>query len=127
MRVDDSAPFLQTVAMTSNRTNYPRAAGDGDRVTLTFTASEQLAATPTVTINTVPVAATNTSGNSYSASYTFVPSDPVPAEGSVVVFSVSYSDLAGNAGTPATAVTAPNLPVAYGKIRFLIIKLSFAF
>ena len=71
----------------------------GNIVTVTFTSSENLIA-PTVTI--AGSAATVTGGPTlWSATHTMLDSDQLGA----VLFSISFSDLAGNAGTPVTAVT----------------------
>ena len=62
------APTLTSVSISSDNSNTYIAV-DGDVVTLTFTASESIN-TPTVTMNSVSVTPSNTSGNTWSASYT---------------------------------------------------------
>lgn len=97
--IDKTAPVLTAVGIVSDNADASRA-GVGNVITLDFTSSEAIAA-PTVTIATHTVTATNTAGNDWTASYTLTASD---AEGTVP-FSITYSDLVGNAGTAVTATT----------------------
>jgi hypothetical protein len=96
---DRTAPILSPVTIVSNNTNTAYAKV-GNEVTLTFTASEAIG-TPTVTIATHSVTATNTSGNIWSAIYTMVSGD---VEGTVP-FAINFSDLTGNAGTQVSTTT----------------------
>ena len=98
--VDNTAPTLSNVVIKSNNTNSAYAA-EGDTITLTFTASEALAANPTVTIagNTASVSKV---GNDYTATYVVT---SVTTEGTVA-FSISgYKDTAGNTGSTVTSGT----------------------
>ena len=90
---DKTSPSLSGITVSSSNTN-PAFAKVGDVVTLTFISSETIQ-TPLVTIAGNSTTATNTSGNSWTASYTMTSSDP---EG-LIAYTVSYQDLASNAGT----------------------------
>ncbi len=104
---------LSLVDLSSNNANN-QIARIGDDVTLNITPID-LIQTPTITIlgNTVSAAQ---DGNNWTASYTLTESDP---EGDVL-FTIDYSDLAGNEGTQVTSTTnsssvdfdktAPTLP-----------------
>ena len=97
--VDRTPPTLSSVKLVSNNAN-PLFAKTGDSVTLTFTASEMIQA-PTVTLGGLSVTASNSSGNAWTASINVTSSS---AEGAVP-FSITYSDLAGNAGAGVAATT----------------------
>ncbi|MCX6953369.1 MAG: YDG domain-containing protein, partial [Verrucomicrobia bacterium] len=97
--VDKTAPTLSAVSIASNNAT-PSRAKVGDAVTVTFTASEALAM-PTAILAGRAATVANTSGNTYTASTTLLAGD---AEG-VVAFSLSFADLAGNAGTAVTTTT----------------------
>ncbi len=73
----------------------PAAPQTGVPVTLSFDASEALAADPTVTVNGNPATLQSANGLSYVFSYTVLPSDP---EGPANV-KISGTDLAGNPGS----------------------------
>ena len=96
---DTTAPTLTPVHIQSNNSVNTRAA-TGDTVTLTFTSSEDLGATPAVTIRG---SGGSMSGGptAWTATYTLLVTD---TEG-VVPFTINYTDKAGNAGTQVTAVT----------------------
>jgi gliding motility-associated-like protein len=96
---DRSLPTLSTVAIASNNAQTGRSK-TGDVVTLNFTSNETIG-TPTITIATHAVTATNTSGNNWTATYTLTNSD---AEG-IVPFTIAFIDLTGNNGTTVTATT----------------------
>ncbi|SJZ63166.1 FG-GAP-like repeat-containing protein [Sediminibacterium ginsengisoli] len=96
---DKTAPALAAVAIASSNAATGRAKV-GDVITLSFTASETIQS-PAVTIAGHTVTATNTSGNNWTATYTMVTADAT----GTVIFNVSFSDLAGNAGTAVTATT----------------------
>ncbi|AOM79687.1 Ig-like domain-containing protein [Pedobacter steynii] len=96
--LDKSVPTLSAVNIVSDFSN-PTLAKVGNTATLTFTASEALQ-TPVVTIaghTVIPTA----SGNNWTATYTFISTD---AEG-LVPYQITFSDLAGNAGTPVSTGT----------------------
>jgi gliding motility-associated-like protein len=96
---DKTSPILSTVVIASNNANAAYAK-TGDVITLNFTANESLT-TPIVTIAGHAIIAINTSGNSYAASNTMVSGD---ASGTVP-FSISFGDIAGNAGSTVIATT----------------------
>ncbi len=107
--VDNTLPTLSSVSMVSNNTNNAYAK-TGNVVTLTFTASETLGATPTVTI----AGSTRTvtpSGNNYSATYTFAGTE---TEGTIP-FTVDFADVATNAGTQVTEATSGVTTATYDK------------
>jgi gliding motility-associated-like protein len=92
---DQSIPTLSAVEISSNNA-LPFLAIVGNTATLTFTASETLL-TPVVTIaghTVIPTA----SGNNWTATYTFTSGDP----SGLVAYNISFSDPAGNAGTPVS-------------------------
>lgn len=97
--IDNTTPSLTTVTIASNNTN-PALAKPGDLVTVLFTSSESIN-TPTATIATQTAVITSLGGNNYKAEYTMTSSE---AEG-IIPFSISFTDLAGNAGTPVTTTT----------------------
>lgn len=97
--IDTAAPALSSVTLASNNTTTSLAK-TGDTVTLTFAANEKIN-TPTVIIAGHSVTATNSSGNTWSASYTLTGSD---TEGAVA-FSIAFADIAANAGTTVTTTT----------------------
>ncbi|SDL79491.1 hypothetical protein SAMN04487898_12532, partial [Pedobacter sp. ok626] len=96
---DKVAPTLPTVSIASNNSNTIKAK-TGDIITLSFTSNEVIAS-PVVTIATHTVTATNNSGNNWTATYTLTNTD---AEG-IVPFNIAFADLAGNTATGTTAVT----------------------
>jgi hypothetical protein len=100
--IDKTVPTLSPVTIASNNAN-PALAKGGDTVTLTFTASESVKATPTVTIAGHPVTPTpaGPSRGPYTATYTMVSGDTT----GVVPFTINFIDLVGNAGTQVTATT----------------------
>ena len=98
--IDANKPTLSSVSISSNNTSSSNAKL-GDVITLTFTSSETLSSTPTVTIAGQSASVTNTSGNNYSATYTMQNSD---TEGTVN-FTIDFSDSAGNNGTQVTSVS----------------------
>ena len=97
---DNVKPTLTSVTIASNHTNtsYVRV---GKSVTLSFVASEAIKDV-VVTIKGHAVTASNTSGNSWSASYTFTEDD---VDG-VVPFTVNFKDISGNVATQVSSVTS---------------------
>ncbi|MES2371327.1 MAG: gliding motility-associated C-terminal domain-containing protein [Bacteroidota bacterium] len=95
---DKTPPVLQTVSIASNNINTAYAK-PGDVVTLSFTTNETIG-TPTVTIAGNTVTAVNTSGNNWTATRTMS-----TETAGTVTFSISFADLAGNAGSTASATT----------------------
>ncbi len=97
--VDNTAPTLTAVSIESNNSNDTTLAIDGNIITLSFTASENIE-TPTVTISGGGASVTVTGSNtSWSATKTVASTD----DDGAVAFSISYSDLATNDGTQVTA------------------------
>ena len=97
---DGTPPTLAPVTIASDNPNGSQWARVGDMVTVRFTASEPIR-TPVVTLFGSAASVTNVGGNQWAASA------PVSA-GTVsgaATFSISYSDLADNAGTAVTATT----------------------
>ncbi|MEJ5245289.1 MAG: FN3 associated domain-containing protein [Bacteroidota bacterium] len=105
VKVDQVLPTLPTVTIASNNAVTPGTGSNagfakvGDDVTVAFNASEVLQ-TPTATIygNAANVSG---SGTSWTAVRSMTSGDVDGA----VTFQINFSDLAGNAGTPVTAVT----------------------
>ena len=105
--VDQTAPTLIDVSITSNNSNDTTRATAGNTVTLSFTSDEPIG-TPDVTFDGVAASVTVTgSNNSWSAETTIASTD---SEG-VVTFSISFFDLAANDGGIATSPTAGNSDV----------------
>ena len=96
---DNAAPSLLSSTISSNNANTTLAKVS-DVVTLTFETTETVQ-TPTVSILGHAVVPTNTSGNSWSASYTLLAGD---TEGSIP-FTIDFSDLAGNSGVQVTSTS----------------------
>ena len=99
---DSTVPTLSSVSISSNNTNSALAKV-GDVVTLSFTSSETIQ-TPNVTIagnsGSGLISLSNT-GNNWTSTYTMREAD---TEGAVA-FTIAFSDLAGNPGTPVIAVS----------------------
>jgi hypothetical protein len=103
--VDNTAPTLTTVTIASNNAVTP---GDGtnqgfakvgDNVTLNITASETLQSL------TGTIAGTAGTSSGSGTSWTLVRAMTGSDADGLVTFSINFNDLAGNAGTPVTAVT----------------------
>ena len=101
-QIDKTAPTFSGIAAS------PSLAKQGTAVTITFTASETLAANPAVTVNNHAASYGSKSGNSYTYSYTVLSSDP---DGTATV-AVSGTDRAGNpgAGSSSSALTVDKTP-----------------
>ena len=123
---DGTAATINPVAISSDNT-FTHFAKEGDLMTLTFTANEDIDTRqlPTVSIagalpssgagNAAAVTRTSASGGSwvYSATYTMGGGTTTDEEGTVQ-FVLAYEDIAGNAGTNVVAITTgPN--VTYDK------------
>jgi hypothetical protein len=95
---DRSVPTLAALSMTSNNDNTDYAK-EGDIVTLSFTSSENVQDSPTVTVdgNNATVSGSNTS---WTATYTMQSGD---TEGDLA-FTVDFIDIAGNNGTRVTSL-----------------------
>ncbi len=90
---DRTAPTLTATTVTTSNAN-PNYAKTGDTITVNFTSSESIQ-TPTVTIATNTVTASNTGGNNWTASYVMAGTD---TQG-LIAYTISYQDLASNSGT----------------------------
>ncbi len=101
LNVDNSNPTLTSVSIMSSNTNNAYAQVE-DTVTIAFTASEDLKATPDVTIdgNTATITQQETA-STWIATRTMQTGDTA----GVVTFAIDFSDLAGNDGTQVTDVT----------------------
>jgi hypothetical protein len=96
----DSVPPVLTAVTIATANPDPLAAQTGDTVTLTFTANEPLrlpapgftTRLTTVTLAGRPATITPGPGNTYTASITLQPSDPLGP----IPFNIAYYDLAGN-------------------------------
>ncbi|MGH9909938.1 MAG: immunoglobulin-like domain-containing protein, partial [Nitrososphaerales archaeon] len=95
---DTTAPTLSSVTIVSNNANTALAKV-GDTATLSFTSSESIQ-TPSVTM-AGRAATVSGSGTSWTASITMASGDTAGA----ITFSISFSDLTGNAGTAVTTTT----------------------
>ena len=98
--VDQMAPTLTAVSIVSSNSENTSLATTGDTVTLSFTSSEPIG-TPTVTIDGVTATVTG-SNTSWSATKTITAAD---ADGSIVIFTIDFTDLATNDGIPITGPT----------------------
>jgi gliding motility-associated-like protein len=108
MNYDKTDPVLLSVGIVSNNVNAALAKA-GDVITINFTSGETLlTASATIAGNAATVS--NVSGNNWKAVYTMAVGDA----GGVIPFSISFSDLAGNAGT-AVAATTNSSSVFYDK------------
>ena len=100
--VDNTQPTLSSVLLVSDYTDITKA-GNGSKITLTFTASEQIQ-TPTVAFKvgnatiTGSINITNI-GNGWSAVYYVGANHPSGA----LTYTIDYIDIAGNQGTQVTA------------------------
>lgn len=97
---DLTNPTLTSTNVTSSNTN-PSYAKAGDTITLTFTSSEAIQ-TPSVTIAGHSVIATNTSGNTWTATYIMATAD---TEG-LIAYTITFTDTAGNAGAAVNTNSA---------------------
>ncbi|MEK7514769.1 MAG: Ig-like domain-containing protein [Patescibacteria group bacterium] len=104
--IDGTRPTLTSVSIASNHVNTAFAQ-TGSVATLTFTSSESIGA-PTVTIAGNPALVAGGPTN-WTATYTFAGTE---AEG-VVPFSVTFSDVNGNAAAAAVTATTNSSSVTY--------------
>jgi hypothetical protein len=95
---DTTPPSVQSVHVQSDNADSS-AANPGDRVTLSFTASEKVTPVVLVETHTLFVRAHNTSGNSWDASYTVGSRDP----NGRVDYLIALLDTAGNASVCSSA------------------------
>jgi hypothetical protein len=106
--IDNTSPAISPVSITSNNSTNTAYATTGNTITLTFTVNEPLTGTPTVTINGSSVTPTNV-GLSYTAVITTTASFPE----TVIPFTISLTDVAGN--TNSTAATTNASSVTFDK------------
>ncbi len=105
--VDQMIPTLIAVSIASDNANDTTLATAGNTVTLSFTSSEPIQ-TPTVTFDGgAPIAATG-SDITWSATKTITPED---SDGTVVMFTINYTDLALNPGSTVIGTTTDNSSV----------------
>ena len=101
--VDNTQPTLSSVLLVSDHTDITKA-GIGSKITLTFTASEQIQ-TPTVAFNvdntavTGSINITSIGGNDWSAVYYVGVNHPYGA----LAYTIDCSDIAGNQGVQVIA------------------------
>ena len=104
---DDTVPTLSAVVLSNNGDSNTRS-NDGDTITVTFTGSEALLATPTCAMAFDGTAATNAESIQYSGANNIwtctVVAHDSDADGAVT-FSLGFSDAGGNAGVAVTATT----------------------
>jgi hypothetical protein len=93
--LDFTAPGFASIAAT------PDPAKSGDALTITFTASETLAAAPTVTVDGIAASFVSEAALLYTYSYTVLGTE---GEGAAAI-AVSADDPAGNPGADAGSVT----------------------
>lgn len=98
--IDRTLPELSDVYISSNNSN-PGLAKVGDKIALTFKASEALGVMPEVTISGQPAIIADMGGLVYQAEYTMQETD---SEG-VIKFTINYQDLAGNKGEVVTSAS----------------------
>ncbi len=94
--VDLTPPTVSNISLASTNSN-PRFAKPGDKITLTFTASEPISI-PAVAIGGQAADVVNSSGNIWTATTTLTAAFPTGA----AAFSISFGDVAGNAAPLAT-------------------------
>ncbi len=109
VQIDKTAPTFGSVAVS------PTPAKQGAAVSITFTASETLAANPTVTVNSHAASYSSKSGNNYTYSYTVLSSD---SDGAAAI-AISGADRAGNAGSGSStsALTVDKTPPTCAIVR----------
>ncbi|MEK7600726.1 MAG: Ig-like domain-containing protein [Patescibacteria group bacterium] len=104
--IDGTRPTLTSVSIASNHVNTAFAQ-TGSVATLTFTSSESIGA-PTVTIAGNPALVAGGPTN-WTATYTFTGTE---TEG-VVPFSITFTDVSGNAAAAAVTATTNSSSVTY--------------
>ena len=104
--IDTTAPSLNSVSIISDNDKDTSYAKAGNRVTLTMVASEEISE-PTIVFksggnsisnSSITYENTNTDTYEWTASYVVSGSDT----NGLVSFTINYTDLAGNSGTPVT-------------------------
>ena len=110
--ISNPAPQLTSVSISSNNASSTLAKV-GNSVTLSFTTDQSLLSS-TLSILGHTLTASNTSGNSYTASYTLLQSD---TEGTVS-FSLTATNLSGRAGF-TTSTSTDGTAVYFDKTAFI--------
>lgn len=111
---DNSTPSLSSVDIVSNHTNN-KWARVGRKVTLSFTANEQIKDVVT-SIHGHNVIASTTDNLTWTASYTLIDEDD---EG-IISFSINYNDLAGNPGSQVNNTNFGGTNVTFDKTKPVI-------
>jgi gliding motility-associated-like protein len=96
---DKTPPTLSTVSIRSNNSDTTLAKV-ANNIVLSFITSETITL-PVVTIAGNTAAVTSTAAGQWSATYTIANTDAA----GIIPFSISFVDMAGNAGTAVTIVT----------------------
>jgi hypothetical protein len=115
--IKQSLPTLPAVTIASNNA-IASLAKPGDKITLKFTASEEIKM-PVVTIALHTVTATAGNGNTFTCSYNMVNGD---ASG-VVPFTIRYTNTFGAQGIPISATTNAS-SVTYDKKKPLVVSID---
>ena len=107
--IDISLPTLSSVSLSNDNGFNTNHVKPGDIVTVTFTASQTIS-TPTVKFGAGSIDSTtetNTSGNTWTATYTILDADDetVALGGTTLAFSIAFTDSNTIDGIPVTAVT----------------------
>ncbi|MFY8009697.1 MAG: hypothetical protein ACOVNW_08340, partial [Flavobacterium sp.] len=104
--VDTVLPTVNTAVISSNNVNSSGTAVAGDVITLSFTTSEVLSASPVVSLNGVSASVTG-SGTTWSATTTVT-----NCSGATVPFSIAITDRAGNSGSRTTTTNGSQVAVS---------------
>ncbi|WP_395633803.1 autotransporter-associated beta strand repeat-containing protein, partial [Flavobacterium sp.] len=104
--VDTVLPTVNTAVISSNNANSSSTAVAGDVITLSFTTSEVLSASPIVSLNGVSASVTG-SGTTWSATTTVT-----NCSGATVPFSIAITDRAGNNGSRTTTTNGSQVTVS---------------
>ena len=119
--VDHDVPLIATVTIASNNTNGPELAVPLDIITLTVITNENIQE-PTITIATNPADVDEgENAKNWTATYQMTAND---ADDDELDFSISFSDSAGNAGEPHTAITEGS-NVAFSKTEPTLTDVAF--
>jgi len=101
LRFDRTTPSLSTVTLLTNNTNDNQLATSGDEISLAFSSSEDLKASPSITMNIggsaisgFVLSPTGVASN-YTVKYTVKPTDNDGSLG----FQINFEDKAGNVAT----------------------------